>query len=169
MFDTLDTRKTNELFMVRRGWFSHERELTDKIYSYGKITYHRLSICKATAVTATDTWIFKREGIFSRTLLITGQDMVMIGRATQALFSCKVVLTLHTGFIAEFSRPSIWSRVCIWNSTGYGSIMHIKSNPFSLTDFIHIDQSKAPANLIPLLIFFGSFLTVLRRRRQAAH
>lgn len=169
MFNTLDTRKTNDLFMVRKGWFSHERELTDKIYSYGKITYHRLSMCKATAVTATGTWIFKREGIFSRALLITGLDTVVIGRATQALFSCKVVLTLQTGFSAEFSRPSIWSRVGIWNSTGYGEIMHIKSNPFCLTDYIRIDQSKAPGNMIPLLIFFGSFLTVLRRRRQARH
>jgi len=169
MFNTLDTRKTDDLFMVRKGWFSHEYELTDKIYNYGKITYHRLSVCKATAITATDTWIFKREGIFSRTLLITGEDMAIIGRATQELFSRKVVLTLQTGFSAEFNRPSIWSRVGIWRSTGYGEIMHIKSNPLCLTDFIHIYPNKAPTNLIPLLIFFGSFLTVLRRRRQAAH
>ena len=155
--------------MVRKGWFSHEYELTDKNYSYGKIAYHRLSMCKATAVTAADTWIFKREGIFSRTLLITDQDMAIIGRATQELFSWKVVLTLETGFSAEFNRPSIWSHTGIWNSTGYGEILHIKSNPFCLTDFVHISQSKAPANLIPLLIFFGSFLTVLRRRRQARH
>src|ERR1700751_674160 len=119
MFNPLDTRKTDDLFMVRKGWFSNEYELSDKINSYGKITYHRLSMCKATAVTATDTWIFKREGIFSRTLLITSKDMATIGRATQELFSRKVVLTLQTRFSAEFNRPSIWSRVGIWNSTGY--------------------------------------------------
>jgi len=155
--------------MIRKGWFSPEYELTDNVYSYGKITYHRLSMYKATVITAADTWGFKREGIFSRTLLITNQDGVTLGRATQELFSRKIVFTLQTGFSAEFYRPSIWSREHFWESVGYGKIMHIYSSPFSLKDIIYIDQSMAPAALIPLLTFLGSYLIILRRKRQAAH
>ena len=169
MFRTLDTKKTTELFIVKQGWFSRDYELTDNVYSYGKITYHRFSMYKATAVTAADTWIFKRESIFSRTLLITDQDMAPLGRATQGPFSRRVVLTLQTGFSAEFYRPSIWSREYIWESGAYGKMMHIYSSPFSLKDIIYIDQSMVPATLIPLLTFLGSYLIVLRRRRQAAH
>jgi len=155
--------------MIRKGWFSPDYELTDNVYSYGKITYRRLSMYKATVVTAADTWMFKREGIFSRTLLITNQDGVTLGRATQELFSRKIVFTLQTGFSAEFYRPSIWAREYIWESSGYGKIMHIHSSPFSLTDTIYIDQSLAPATVIPLLAFLGSYLIILRRKRQAAH
>jgi len=169
MFSTLDTKKVNQLFIVRKGWFSPEYELTDNVYGYGKITYHRLSMSKATVVTATNTWTFKREGIFSRTLLISDQDNVISGRATQELFSRKVVFTLQTGFSAEFYRPSIWKREYIWESAGYGKIMQIHSSPFSLKDIIYIDQSMAPAALIPLLTFLGSYLIILRRKRKAAH
>lgn len=151
--------------MIRKGWFSPEYELTDNAYSYGKITYRRLSMCKATVATANNTWILKREGIFSRTLLIINQDSVTTGRATQELFSRKVVLTLQTGFSAEFYKPSIWAREYVWESGGYGKIMHIHSNPFSLKNTIYIDQSMAPAALIPLLTFLGSYLIILRRRR----
>jgi hypothetical protein len=169
MFKILDTKKTSELFMIRQGWFSPEYELTDNVYSYGKITYHRLSMRKATVITATDTWIFKRESIFSRTLLITDQNMVTAGRATQGFFSRRIVLTLQTGFSAEFYRPSIWVRDYIWESGDYGKIMHIHSSPFSLKDIIYIDQSMVPVTLIPLLTFLGSYLIILRRRRKAAH
>jgi len=155
--------------MIRKGWFNPEYELTDNAYSYGKITYRRLSMCKATIVTANNTWILKRAGIFSRTLLITNQDGVTIGRATQELFSRKVVFTLQTGFSAEFYRPSIWAREYVWESGGYGKIMHIHSNPFCLKNTIYINQSMTPAALIPLLTLFGSFLIILRRKRQAAH
>lgn len=155
--------------MIRKGWFSSEYELTDNVYSYGKITWHRLSMHKATVVTAADTWMFKREGVFSRALVITNQDDVTLGRATQELFSRKTILTLQTGFSAEFYRPSIWAREYVWESAGYGKIMHIHSSPFSLTDSIYIDQSMAPATVVPLLTFLGLYLIVLRRKRQAAH
>jgi hypothetical protein len=155
--------------MIRKGWFSPEYELTDNVYSYGKITYQLLSMYKARVVTATDTWMFKRESIFGRTLLITNQDGVILGRANQKLFCRKTILTLQTGFSAEFYRPSIWAREYVWESGGYGKMMHIHSSPFSLTDTIYIDQSMAPATVIPLLTVLGTYLIVLRRKRQAAH
>jgi hypothetical protein len=169
MYKVLDTKCTNELLLLRMGWFSPEYELTDRADSYGKLSYGTLTRLRATAITANTTWIFQRDGLFSRTILVTDENGVFIGKATRELFGRRTVLTLQTGFQAEFYRPSIWSREYVWESSGYGRIMHIDSNLFSLKDTIYIDQSMTPPALIPLLIFFGAHLTILRRRRRAAH
>jgi len=169
MFATLDIKKTSELYLVRQGWFSPEYMLTDKVYTYGKITFRRFTMCKATAITAAATWIFKRGPILSRRLLITDEIGAIIGRATRELLSRRTVLSLETGFRAEFYRPSVFTPEYVWESEGYGKIMHIKNNPFSLTATIYIDQSMAPAAVLPLLIFSASYLVILRRRRRSTH
>lgn len=169
MYTILDTKKVNELFLLRCGWFNPEYELTDKVYSYGKLSYSGLSRRKAIAVSAIGTWIFKCEGLFNRTILITDENGKYIGKSTRDWFSCKRLLMLQTGFQAEFYRPLIWSREYIWNSEGYGKIMHINTQLLGLKNTIYIDQSMAPQALMPLLIFFGGHLTILRRRRRAAH
>jgi hypothetical protein len=169
MYDTLDIKNTTELYLLRHGWFSPEYKLTDKVYSYGKLSYGGFSRYRGIAVTATCTWIFKREKLFSRTILITNKDDAVIGKSTRDWFSRKRLLTLETGFQAEFYRPLIWSREYVWNSSGYGKIMHIISHPLGLKDTIYIDQSMTPPALMPLLIFLGGHLTILARRRRAAH
>jgi len=169
MYKVLDTKCTNELLLLRKGWFSPEYELTDRADNYGKLLYDGLSRWRARAVTANTTRIFQRQGLFSRTILIMDETGMSIGKATRDLFERRTLLALQTGFQAEFYRPSIWSREYVWESSGYGRIMHIDSYPFSLKDTIYIDQSMAPPALIPLLIFLGAHLTILRRRRRAAH
>ncbi len=168
MYTTLDTKKTNELLLVRRGWFNPEYELTDNTDSYGKMNYRWFPKVMATATTAASTWGFRREGGLSRTILIIDQTGAVIGKATREIFSRITVLSLQTGFMAKFYRPSIWSREHVWESDGYGKIMHFRCNPFRFTTTIAIDQSMAPASVIPLLIFFGSYLITLRRRQRAA-
>jgi hypothetical protein len=169
MYQVLDTRKTTELCLARQGWFSREYELTDNAYSYGQMAYRPFSRRKAIATTATDIWTFKIEAIFSRAILIIDQNGEIIGRATRGLFTRRTILTMNNGFQGEFYRPSIWLREYVWESGEYGKIMHIHSNPFSLMDLVGIDQSMAPAALIPLLTFLGSYLIILRRQRKAAH
>ena len=169
MYKILDLKHINELLLLRKGWFSPEYELTDNAGSYGKLSYNGLTRWRAKAITANTTWIFQREGLFSRTIWIMDENGMQIGKATRELFERRELLTLQTGFQAEFYRPSIWSREYVWESTGYGKIMHIDSSPFSLKDIIYIDQSMTPRALIPLLIFFGAHLTILKRRRRAAH
>ena len=169
MYKVLDTKQTNELLLLRKGWFWPEFELTDRTDSFGKLLYDGFSRRNATAITANMTWTFQRERLFSRTILIMDEAGMSIGKATRELFERRTLLTLQTGFQAEFYRPSIWSREYVWESQGYGQIMHINSYPFSLKDTIYIDQSMTPPALIPLLIFFGAHLTILKRRRRAAH
>jgi hypothetical protein len=169
MFTTLDARKTSDLYLVRKGWFSPKYELTDNTNCYCKIKYYRLSGRKATATAASETWIFKREGPFSRTLLITDQNNGLIGEATRDWLGRRIILTMQTGFRAVFCWPSIWSRNSVCTSGDHGDIIHFTSNRFSLTDTIHIDQSTAPKPIIPLLTFLGAYLVILSRRRSARH
>jgi len=169
MYEVLDPQKTTEFFLARQGWFSRSYELTDNIYGYGNITYQGFPGREAIVTTATGTWTLKLGRIFSRTVLIIDNDGRIISTATRAIFSRKTVLIMQSGFQGEFYRPSIWTREYIWESGEYGRIMHIYSNPFSLMDIIGIGQSTAAPELIPLLIFLGSYLIILRRRRKAAH
>jgi hypothetical protein len=169
MYSILDTKKLSELYVIRQGWFSHEYELTDNVYSYGKITYYRLSGRRATVTTVTGTWVFQRESLFSRTISITDQNGVIIGSAHREIFSRKTILKLESGFQAGFYRPSIWAREYIWESDGYGKMMHMRSNLFSLRGTIYIDQSLVPVALTPLLAFFGAYLVIISRRRRSKH
>ena len=168
MYSILDKKNTNELYLVRKGWFSREIELKDDAYSYGKIIYHRLSKHIGTVITASNTYIFKRAYNSYRYTSVTDENGVIIGTASRDLFSRITTLSLQSGFVAKFYKPSIWSLHYTWESEAYGNVMHIDSHPFSLKDTVNIDQSLAPASLIPLLSFFGSYLLILKRRRNTA-
>lgn len=166
MYAILDTKQVTELYLLRKGWFSREIELTDNVYNYGKIKYNRFSRRIATAITAANTWIFKRAANSGRFISVTDENGAVIGTATRDIFSRVTTLSLQTGFVAKFYKPSIWSLHYVWESDGYGKIMHIDGRLFSLRATINIDQSMTPVSLIPLLTFFGSYLVVLKRRRN---
>ncbi len=168
MYSILDKKNTNELYLVRKGWFSREIELKDGVHSYGKIVYHRLSKRIATVITASNTYIFKRADNSFRLISVTDENGVVIGTASRDFFSRITTLSLQTGFVAKFYKPSIWSLHYTWDSEGYGNVVHIDSRPFGLKDTVNIDQSMAPVLFIPLLAFFGSYLLILKRRRNTA-
>ncbi len=168
MYSTLDTKNTSKLYLVRKGWFSRQIELTDGFNSYGKIIYHQFSKRIATVITASNTYIFKRADNSYRQVSVTDENGVIIGIARRDFFSDTTILSLQTGFVGKFRKPSIWSQYYTCESVGYGNVIRIDSHPFSLKDTISIDQSTAPALLIPLLTFFGSYLVILKRRRNTA-
>jgi hypothetical protein len=168
MYKTFAPKQTNQLQLIRHGWLDPEYELTDNTYSYGKLVYNWLSRRTAMAQSADNKWLFKLGFIFSRSILITDENGVSIGKTKRELFSRRTALTLQSGFTAEFYRPYFLSREHVWESNGYGTIMRMKSYPFLFKDTIAIEQSMTPPALIPLLVFLGAHLTILRRRRRAA-
>lgn len=169
MYKTFDPKQTNHLSLQRHGWLSPEFELTDSSNnSYGKLAYQWISRRTAMAQSATGTWVFKLGFIFTRSLAITDETGQIIGETKREIFSRKTTLTLNTGFTAEFYRPFIFSREYIWEASGYGTVLRTRSYPFLFKDVIEIEQSMIQPQLIPLLIFLGAHLTILRRRRRAA-
>ncbi|MDB5116019.1 MAG: hypothetical protein JWQ79_1511 [Mucilaginibacter sp.] len=170
MYKELDTKQVNQLTVVRHGWWGPEYELTAGNASYGKLCYDGISKRYATAETATNQWTFSFKALFDKSILITDQNGTLIGESTREFFSRTRTLTLQSGFSASFFRPSVWSRQYVWQSVGYGKIMSITNRfPFILNTDVYIDQTQTPPSIIPLLIFLGTHLTILRRRRRAAH
>jgi hypothetical protein len=166
--DILDTKKTSELFLVRKGWLSPSYELTDNAYVYGTMTYNGLSRRRAAIKTAHAEWLLRWMGPFTRTVTIADESGAEIGKAVRGWFTHTVSLTMNSGFKAEFRKAGFFSREFIWTADGCGTVMQIKSYPFSFKDTVTISSSMAPQAIIPLLIFLGGHLIILRRRRKAA-
>jgi hypothetical protein len=170
MYKELDVSKTNELSLQRRGWLFPEYTLTDDTANYGMLSYEGLSKRNAIAQVAGHVFRFNFEYFFSRTILITDEKGIVIGKCTREIFSRTRVLTLKTGFSAGFYRPSLFSREHVWESEGYGKIMDITNHfPFGLTTDVHLYQSQTPASVIPLMIFLGAHLIIMKRQKRAVH
>ena len=167
MYTTLNTKITTELSLLRSGWFSPEYELTDGAESFGKLSYDFLIRRVAKAVCATQSWTFSFKELFSRTIIIVDQSGTVIGEVTRDFFSRTRILNMQSGFKAAFYRP-IFSFTYTWVSEGYGPVMNIRVYPLNLKSTVHINQSMTPPAMIPLLIFLGEHLAILRRRRKGA-
>ncbi|BAU54275.1 hypothetical protein [Mucilaginibacter gotjawali] len=169
MYSVLDTKAVNDLSLMRHGWFNPEYELTDGFNIFCKMSYHWFSPIGTVVQSATDTWVFQRENIFTRSLVITDVDGRAIGKVTRERFSRKSTLSLNSGFQADFYAHPIFSRENIWESSTNGKIIEITSSLFSTRDGVRITPGTTPANLVPLLIFLGKHLIILRRRRKSRH
>jgi hypothetical protein len=170
MYQQLDITKTNELSLLRSGWWSPEYDLTDGMAKYGQLSYEGISKRNAKVALSNNTLRFNFESFFSHTILITDANGTVIGECTREFFSRTRVLTLQSGFTANFYRESLFSREYIWESDGYGKVVSMKNNfPFTLTTDVYVYPTKTPAAVIPVLIFLGAHLIILRRRKGAAH
>lgn len=169
MYQPYNNRNIATLYIVRHGWVKPEYELTDNVYSYGKLLYKWMSARrKATAEIAGKTWGFQFESLWKTSLVITNETEEAIGRLKTKIFSRKAVLTMTDGFTATMRRTSFWKSNYVWENDTYGPIIQIKSPPFSSTDIITVEQSTAPIELVPLLAFLGIHLIIIRRQREAA-
>lgn len=170
MYQELEPARTNTLSLLRKGWWSPVYKLTDNVKDYGELSYSGISKRNATAETAHCTIKFSFEAIFSKTILITNNNGEVIGECTREILSRTRNLTLTSGFSARFYRPSFFSREYVWESDGYGKIMTIQNNfPFTLTTDIQLYSTNTPSKVIPLIIFLGAHLIILRRRKRAIH
>jgi hypothetical protein len=168
MYKVFDPKQTNQLFLLRNGWLDPNYELTDKTFNYGRLSYNWLSRRTAAAESAEHNWLFKLGFIFSRSITITDENGALIGETYRPFLSRTTTLTLQSGFRADFYRPYFLSREYVWEAEGYGIVLRMKSYPFLFKDDIYIEQSMTPPAFIPLLIFLGAHLNILRRRRRAA-
>jgi hypothetical protein len=167
MYNTLDTKKTNLLNVVRRGWLSPEYDLTDGNYSYGKMKYTGIFKRKPVAETATEQWRFVFEGFTRRSFIILDKNGVQIGKLSREMFSRTSYLVMATGFTAQFRPTSLFSRTSVWEADGYGTIMHI-NNPFFAARYpVTIAQSAAPQAVMPLLIFLGVHRIIVDQQKKA--
>lgn len=167
MYQSIDPRKTNELFIQRNGWFNAIFELTDRACNYGSLSYKWLSRRTGYISTSAGSFSIGFDGFFTRNLVIMNEQGEKIGTASREIFSFETTLTMNDGFQAKFYLQSIWSREYVWESSLYGPIMRIKSPLLSFTSNVYLQQSTARADILPLLVFLGQHLIILRKRRKA--
>ncbi|GAA4313001.1 hypothetical protein GCM10023149_08580 [Mucilaginibacter gynuensis] len=169
MYTRFENKNISELYIVRHGWVKPEYELTDNVYSYGKLAYKWLSARRRAYVeTADNYYSFAFEGFWRRTIAITDRNDKVIGRLVTTAFSRKSTLKMENGFTAIFHRTSFWRSKYVWESEIYGPILRVDSPSFSSTDTIGIEQSTTPAEILPLLAFLGIHIIIIRRQREAA-
>ncbi|WP_183562901.1 hypothetical protein [Mucilaginibacter sp. SP1R1] len=170
-FRSFDQLRTNELSVNRNGFFRPSFNLTDGQFSYGKLSY--ASIWKTVTIleTAQQTWTIKRKGIFSRTLIITGQNDEELGMVIPEVWSRKIKLNMNNGFDAEFFNKKLFTRTFSLVNDSYGDILSIKTGlwsfktPFAIT--FNLDLLKSIPNL-PLMALLGVNLILIKQAQSAA-
>ncbi|RVU03123.1 hypothetical protein EOD41_04095 [Mucilaginibacter limnophilus] len=169
MFTKFTNRNIQQLFVHRRGMINPDYELTDEMYSYGKLSYKWLSMRRKAAVeTADSTWNFQFKSLWKTSLEITNQNEEVIGTLTTKVFSWSYTLVMNSGFTAVFRKTSFWKPRYVWENAMQAPIIRIESPVFKATDNIFIEQGTTPVEMIPLLAFLGIHLIIIRRQREAA-
>jgi len=159
---------TNTLYLVKQSLFDGEYLLTDHTHNFGKLVYDGLGRETGLAYSAGKSWKFDYdfEPFGKREILIYDDNNNLIGNATMhyGRLSDPPVLTMNDGFTATFLDVAVFSHEYEWISNKLGSLIHIKSPAFSLTDTITIVRSDIPEDMIPLLCFLAEHILILQSR-----
>lgn len=161
---------TNELQVVRYGFFRPTYELTDGAFTYAALKYSGMySTCFLTTTDA--SWTVKRQGIFSRVMLIMDGNGNTIGTMKPETWSRKTSLVMDNSFEASFLYKKILSGTATWVSPLYGDMVNIETKlwgikkVFTVTFDMNLLQ-QVP--MMPLLILLGVNLALLQQSQAAA-
>jgi len=156
-FRSFDQLRTNELSVLRHGFFKLWFELTDGQFWYGKLSYG--SLWKTTFILETDkkTWI-------------SDAEVANLGSVTPEVWSRKVILRMNDGFEAIYLNKKLFTRTFNLTSNQLGDILNIQSalwsfkTPFKVS--LDLDMLKKIPNL-PLLALLGVNLLLIKQAKAA--
>jgi hypothetical protein len=158
---------TNELQVVRHGFFNPVFDLSDGEFVYGKVITNKTSKDFPVLETATESWVPKREGAFKGTFLLNNSRGENIGSVTDG----GRLLKLHNGFEANLSITGGGQSTVSggWENSEFGELMHFKQSWYSYKKpyVITLDTGllkRVPE--IPLLILLGTHLSFLKQTRS---
>lgn len=159
---------TDTLYLVKQSLFDGEYLLTDHTHNFGKLVYDGLGRETGLAYSAGKSWKFDYdfEPFGKREILIYDDNGNLLGHATKhyGRLSDPPTLIMVNGFKATFSDVSLFSHEYEWISPELGSLMHVKSPAFSLTDTITIIRNDIPEDMVPLLCFLAEHILILQSR-----
>lgn len=170
-FRSFDQLRTNQLTVLRNGFFRPSFELTDGQFSYGKLSFPNLWKTTVLLEAEKQTWTVKRKGIFSRLLIIYDNNGMELGVVTPEVFKRTVKLSMNNGFEAAYLYKKIITRTFSLTSDQYGDILDIKTvvwgvkKPFEIT--ADLDKLKKLPEM-PLLALLGVNLILMKQRQAAA-
>jgi hypothetical protein len=169
-FRSFDQLRTNELSVIRHGFFRPSFDLTDGQFVYGKLSYGNLFKTIMILESAQNKWFIKRKRIFSRTLLIKDTNEMELGAITPEILSRKVKLSMNNGFEAMYAYKKLFTRTFSLMSDQYGDILGVKANmwgfkkPFDVS--IDLDKLKSIPDM-PLLALLGVNLILIKQAQAA--
>ncbi|MDN3580934.1 hypothetical protein [Mucilaginibacter flavus] len=170
-YRSFDQLRNNQLAITRTGFFRPYFELSGGQFTYGKLSYASLWKTKMILESAQNTWIIKRKGAFSRSLLVTDSNEMELGIVTPELLSRKVNLMMNNGFEAVYLAKKLFTRTFSLTSEQYGDILDIKTElwgmkkPFTIT--VDLDKLKQIPDM-PLLALLGVNLILMKQAQAAA-
>ncbi len=155
------------LKIIRTGWFRASFELTDGKASYGELVYPYFFSKKAVVKTASASWVFQQK-FFSRTIFITDENGLNVGELRMKWFGRSAKLHLENGPVFSFTQPWFFKRQYFWLDNQQEQIASLKPHFFSRTIDVAFEKGLQSQTLSLLLVFLGTHLITLRRRRRAA-
>ncbi|MFD0765393.1 hypothetical protein ACFQZI_11060 [Mucilaginibacter lutimaris] len=163
--------KTNELYIIKDGWFKPEYQLTDGQFVYAKLSYRSNFKRDAVIELPQQIWTIKRKGWFNRTLFINKGEDEIIGTIIPETWKRDFNLEFENGFTATYLYKKLFSKSLTLTNDTLGDILHITQKAFSVKQpfTVTIDLVTKPSDIpaLPLLIMVGLHV-VLSRQRQAA-
>ncbi|WP_299287691.1 hypothetical protein [uncultured Mucilaginibacter sp.] len=155
------------LKIIRTRWFRANFKLTDGKATYGELVYPYFFSKKAVVKTASASWVF-RQKFFSRTISITDENSLNVGELRMKWFGRSAKLHLKNGPVFSFTRPWFFIRQYFWLDNQQEQIASLKPHFFSRTIDVSFGKNLQSDTLPLLLVFLGTHLIVLKRRRRAA-
>lgn len=164
--------KTNELLIIKNGFWKPEFELTDGQFVYAKLSYGSNFKRDAIIELPQNSWTIKRKGWFNRTLLLNRGEDEPIGNIVPETWKRDFNLQLDNGFEATYLYKKLFSKSLTLTNDQLGDILQITQKAFGIKKpfTVTIDLLTKPDNMppLPLLVMIGLHLILLRQQQAAA-
>lgn len=171
----IDQLRSSELRVTRNNFWFPYYELSDGQFIYGRLSFKGAWKRYAIIETADGTWTIKREGIFSRNMLLNLGEDETIAVLEPALWRRDITLKMTNGFQAMYLTRKLFSATVTVTTEKFGDLLNIRQKAFGFKTPMTVEiepslissrQTGLPS--LALLSLIGINIILLRQRRAAA-
>ncbi|MES2266052.1 MAG: hypothetical protein V4520_04805 [Bacteroidota bacterium] len=170
-YRNIDQLRTNELAIIKKGFWKPEYELTDGQFVYAKLRFRSNFKRDAIIETPNITYTIKRKGWFNRTILVNRGEDETIGVLVPETWKRDFNLKMDDGFEATYLYKKMFSKSLSLITNAQADILSItpKALNFKQPYTVTIDQITQQPNTppLPLLAFMGLVIIMLRQQQAA--
>ena len=169
-YRAFDQLRTNELTIVKNGFWYPAYELTDGQFVYGQLSYRANFKRDGVIETAQGTWTIKRKGWFKRSYDLNQNEDETIGTLIPETWVRDVNLKMDSGFEATYQYKRAFSRSLVLTHDTLGDILQITAKLFNFKRpyTVTLEQVKQPDNMPPILLLALTGLNIILIRQQKA-
>jgi hypothetical protein len=168
----IDSSRSTELQLIRKGFFKPVYTLTDGQFEYGTLSCRDIWQREKNIITSDGEWIVRCIGFLGKeTLIIDALKSEVVGKITRNGWGTKTAIEMNNGFNAALTcGKGFFSRTLNWTNDQYGDCIQVKTTckctrPFTVSIDQELAKTKFPLALITLI---GVNLVLLRQAEAAA-